>query len=1318
MNKRRKRRIKNQIPYLHNHTEYSNIRLLDSINKVEDLIDRAIELGSNGIAITDHEVLSAHINAIKHLKELKNPDFKLILGNEIYLVDSTEEVKQIYEDGGKAQFYHFLLLAKNKRGHEALRILSSQAWEDSFFTRGPMERVPTDKKFLTEIMKKYKGDIIGLTACLGGEFPQAVLGYNRSENPTEEFSYKKQIDDFLNWGVDTFGVENFFIEIQPSAQEDQLIFNKFACMLADAYKIKVVVTTDSHYLTKEDRMIHKAYLNSKQGDREVDDFYSTTYMMEMEELIDYLKLSLEEEQIEKIIENTIMIPEMCENYDLFHKQVIPSINVREKLKLNEIESMLMKNREFRDLVHDAYMKYDNIEKYINSDNDQELYFILRSLYGLYNKNLWSDEYLQRIDLEISEIIGIGINMNENISQYYNTMEYIMDLVWADDGGNSLVGPGRGSVNGFLTAYLMDITQIDSIFHQLPHWRHISAERPELPDVDFDTEASKRALILRRLKEELGYKRILNIATFGTEKSKSALLTACRGLGIDNDTAEFIASLIPIERGFNWSLDDCYYGDEEKEKKPNKKFIYEIDKYDRLKNVAFGIEGLVNKRSIHASGVYIFSSDFTNWNVMMRAPSGQPITQFNMENSDYCGGMKYDFLTVKAMDKIRVTLDLLAEDGRIEWKNSLRETYDYYLYPDKLEFDNLEIWKLMHENKVLDLFQYSTSIGIQTAQKIKPISLKQAASGNDLMRLMAEKGKKQPIDKYIEFKNDIELWYNLMIEYGLTLKERLILEEHLGITYGMATTQETIMELVMDKRISAFNVIEANKLRKAVAKKKKKIMDEVKELFKEKGSKLGTSLNMLRYIWKECILPQAGYSFSRCHTLPYTVIAVQQLNLAYNYPIVYWNTACLSVNAGSLEESEAKKAKTTDYGAIASAIGKMKENGVILVYPDINRANFDFKPDAENNLILFGLKSMNKIGQDLVAEIIENRPYESMWDFYAKVKVNITQMISLIKGGSFDELENKPREEIMKDYLWKACSPKKKLTMQNANALIDGGFIPEEFAAEMRIFKFNKYLRRRGNKFVINDNDYYLFDEAIKEGYYNIFEFPEVFVEEIKGNLFISKKLWDKIYQPLVLPIKNHIKKNMERILNEYNNSLFMEFWDKYAKGTISFWEMESICYYHHEHELVNTNYDDYGISEFNNLPEIPIIERWYRWKGIDRPIYKLDTIAGTVLDKDKLRHTVTLLTTNGVAVVKFYRDQFSAFDRQISEVLGNNGKKTIIERSWFKRGNKLLITGFRRDNQFVAKTYKNTGRHTIYKITGIGEDGSISLIWERAGGKE
>ena len=144
--------------------------------------------------------------------------------------------------------------------NEALRKLSSIAWEESFHTKGPMQRVPTDKRYLIEIMKEYKGDIIASTACLGGELPQAILNYHRSEGSDQS---KAWIDEFINFGVNTFGKENFFIELQPSHQDDQNIFNKIAFKIAKAYDLKAIVTTDSHYLTKEDRMVHKAYLNSK-----------------------------------------------------------------------------------------------------------------------------------------------------------------------------------------------------------------------------------------------------------------------------------------------------------------------------------------------------------------------------------------------------------------------------------------------------------------------------------------------------------------------------------------------------------------------------------------------------------------------------------------------------------------------------------------------------------------------------------------------------------------------------------------------------------------------------------------------------------------------------------------------------------------------------------------------------------------------------------------------------------------------------------------------------------------------------------------------
>ena len=156
----------------HNHTTYSNIRLIDAINKPEDLIDKAIELGLSGIAITDHECLSAHIDAEKHMNEIRDkyPDFKLALGNEIYLVDQRVAGQK---------YYHFILIAKDAIGHRALRELSSQAWMNSYVDRR-LERVPTTKDELTEIVQKYRGHLIATTACIGGELPSLALLYAKS----------------------------------------------------------------------------------------------------------------------------------------------------------------------------------------------------------------------------------------------------------------------------------------------------------------------------------------------------------------------------------------------------------------------------------------------------------------------------------------------------------------------------------------------------------------------------------------------------------------------------------------------------------------------------------------------------------------------------------------------------------------------------------------------------------------------------------------------------------------------------------------------------------------------------------------------------------------------------------------------------------------------------------------------------------------------------------------------------------------------------------------------------------------------------------
>lgn len=800
----------------HCHTDRSNIRLLDSTNSVKDLIKTAAKLKYKGIAITDHECLSAHVQAIKLVREFKQKgeipeDFKLILGNEIYLVDSLEEVKDNYKSG-ETKFPHFLLLAKDKEGHEQLRILSSKAWENSFFT-GTMERVPTVKKDLEEIVKDNKGHLIASTACLGSEVNIHLLAIREAERNNDEAKiryHKVKLHEFILWCIDVFGKENFFIELQPALSDEQIYCNQKLVKIADYYGLKRIVTTDAHYLRPEDREIHKAYLSSKEGDREVDDFYEACFLQTIDEIYERMNY-LPKEIIEEAIKNTELIGKMVEDYTIEHEPIIPKIDLPEF--------------EVRHIFKPAYDKYKYIKKMAYSDNEQDQYMIKLIEDGFqenipYN-TLTKEKFhqiLNRINLELGELWEISQKLNQAMSSYYITVREIVNIIWDDDcGGNSLVGSGRGSAAGFLVNYLLGITQINPLEYgiEMPHWRHLHQSRPELPDVDLDTEGSKRQQILQALRRHFGEDKVLQVCTFGTEGSKSALLTACRGLGIDVDTAQYLTSLIPFERGQNWSLSDCFFGNEEKGRKPIKELINEVEKYPRLKETALKIEGLVNKRSIHAGGVIIFNEPYYKSNAMMKAPNGTPITQFNLGDSEALGNVKFDLLTVECLDKIRTTLDMLLEHGEIEWQGSLRATFNKYLHPQNIDFNEPKLYEMLGSGEVMDLFQFSTEVGHLAATKVKPKNLLETAAANSLMRLMSE-GEEQPIDTFIKYKNDISLWYEEMRNYGLNDEEIKVMEEHLLKLNGVADTQESVMLLSMDKRIAGFDVKWANKLRKAIA----------------------------------------------------------------------------------------------------------------------------------------------------------------------------------------------------------------------------------------------------------------------------------------------------------------------------------------------------------------------------------------------------------------------------------------------------------------------------------------------------------------------
>ena len=172
------------------------------------------------------------------------------------------------------------------------------------------------------------------------------------------------------------------------------------------------------------------------------------------------------------------------------------------------------------------------------------------------------------------------------------------------------------------------------------------------------------------------------------------------------------------------------------------------------------------------------------------------------------------LTVSALDRIHQTLNYMLEDGTIEWQGSLKATYDKYLHPSVLDYDSPEMWRMASDGEIRSLFQFDTSVGSQSIKKIQPISLKQLAIANSIMRLMAD--GEQPIDIYVKQKMAPQIWYNDMYANGLTSDEIKVLEKYLKEKDGVAESQEVVMQLSMDPQISGFDMGDANKLRKIIA----------------------------------------------------------------------------------------------------------------------------------------------------------------------------------------------------------------------------------------------------------------------------------------------------------------------------------------------------------------------------------------------------------------------------------------------------------------------------------------------------------------------
>lgn len=1289
---------------LHCHTHGSNLRMLDCIVKTKDLIDYAVELGMKAVAITDHASISEHINAIQYSKELKEKgvDIKVLLGDEIYLVDDVVDVKENYVPR-QTQFYHFILIAKDRIGYDQLREINAVGWQSSFFT-GKMRRVPNDKHQIEKIIGNNKGHLLASTACVGGELAKSF--FNKD---------KQQLASFVNWCVSTFGKENFAIEIQPSDNPEQISFNKWAKDYAWRHGLKCISTCDVHYLKKEHHDIHKAFLTSREADRgESEDFYATTYMMSTEEKQGYMPY-FSDEDYEQIVNDGWEFVKDVEFIDMEHITIIPE------------RSLKGLDCQVRHIFKDWYDKYPYIKNFAYSKYDQDTYFLRMVEDGFISKKQeFNDTNIGRIAWELEQLWLISDKLGARMSAYYNLVDYIVDICWEI----GFVGVSRGSVTGYYTAYLIDMQQMNPLQWNLPAYRHLNAERVSWPDVDLDSSARNRPKIIQRLKEVFGEDNILNICTFKTETSKSALKTACRGLGLSNDEASYLSSLVPVERGKQWPLKDCFYGNKEKDRKPVGELVKEIKLQSEANNVdleqcALMIEGLISGLSLHASGIYIFKDGYLKQNSLMKTPRGDDVTCWDMPCSDYAGGLKYDSLTTECQDKLEVCTELLLKYNKIKWQGNIRATYNQYLHPDKLDYTSKKMWDACSEGKITDLFQFITPVGGKCIRKIQPHSLEEMANANSLMRITVEDDI-QPVDKFLAYKQDRSLWYKELDQYGVTNPDEIkALEKVLNYCYGCPSMQEDVMELCMEPKIAGFSLADADKARKIIAKKKSEDVAGLKEKFYSSVESHGNSINVANYVWEQCIKPQLAYSFSRNHVMPYSAEALQEMNLFYHYPPVYWNCATMIVNAGlansTSDNEKDTSSKTTDYGKIAKSIYRAKEGGIVVKAPSINDSELIFSPREQDNSILFGLGAISGINNDIVSQILSNRPYTSFTDFYNKNAykgslVTKSKFIQLIKAGCFDEFEP-DRRIVMRQYFTLSTPNVTSLAMNNISQIKAARVpIPKSIIGP---YNFRKYVCNKqfkyGNHPKFKSKTLYWLDQKALKYFENhckssMVEGVDYWFEDDRW-IVVDKSL-EKLLAPSIETLKDYI--NTPEFLDKFNKARAKQSMIESVDGLdVNRWSLDSCSFYSKQHEYADVNAVKYNITPFEQLPEEPVFIT-QSFKGREWKQFSLSQIMGVVLARNDNNHIVTILDYHdNVVNVKFDGGLYAYMKQQIS-VINPVGSKTVTDKSWLTRGQGLILTGYRYGDDFRIKNYsRSVFPYKVIKVDGINDDGSLELTTER-----
>ncbi len=625
------------------------------------------------------------------------------------------------------------------------------------------------------------------------------------------------------------------------------------------------------------------------------------------------------------------------------------------------------------LTYDTYqdINYSNNYLHITEDADELINQVnitispSKNLIPHYDENIKdSFSYLKALSIK-----GLTKRLNGNVPKEYqerliyelnvinkmNFVDYFLivyDYVKYSIKNNIYVGPGRGSAAGSLVTYSLGITAIDPLKYNLLFERFLNPERVTMPDIDIDFDASKRYLVIDYVKERYGSKRVMPIMTYGTLASKQVLLNVSKILNIDISK---INKLIDPKKTLKENLTEEIIKILNTDKKI--KQVY----YESLK-----LEGLKKHISTHAAGVVISKEDLDD--IIPITKSGEVyLTGYTMNYLESLGLLKMDFLAIKDLTTMAGIIDKLPTKINI----------------NNIDLNNEEVLNRFKTANTTGIFQFESAGMKNFLRKLKPNSF------NDLVVALAlfRPGPMQNIDSFIKRKEGKE-----KVEYIVPALEPILKE-----TYGIIVYQEQIMQIF--RTIASYKMSEADLIRRAISKKKEKIIIEEKEKFILRAEKNGYSKEISTKIY-DLILKFANYGFNKSHSVAYALVGYQMMYLKVIYPKIFYSSL-LNINIGSVT-------KTKEY------IDEAKSLNIKIVKPDINTSSYDY---YINNDIIMPLRVIKNIGDVVAKEIYEERkktPYQDFFDFVSRIynkNINTKTIETLIYAGALDSF-NQTRNTLL------------------------------------------------------------------------------------------------------------------------------------------------------------------------------------------------------------------------------------------------------------------------------------------------------------------